>query len=218
MNILDGLAEQCRGRGVCLLIDAVSSFAGEEIAFDRWAPLAVAATANKCLHGAPGAAFVLADRAALDRGDSQANSLYLDLINYNREQRDGGSPFTQAVHVFNAMGEALAELADQGGWRSRRQRYLELSQQLRQCLVRLGVEPLIPLDQSASMMTSFRLPAGLTYAELHSVLKAHGFIIYAGQGVLASEIFRIALMGAISDADFTRLLSVLGQAIAKSKA
>ncbi len=213
LNRLDPLAELCRGRGIRLLIDAVSSFGAEEIAFDRWAPLAVAATANKCLHGAPGAAFVLADRNDLEAGRSHAASLYLDLIGYYREQKTGGSPFTQAVHVFHALREALDELADQGGWRARRRRYLELSGRLRRFLAELGVAPLIPPVESACMMTAFRLPAGLTYAALHDHLKTRGFVIYAGQGALAYEIFRISLMGAIEDADLTRLMPVLREAL-----
>ncbi len=38
-------------------------------------------------------------------------------------------------------------------------------------------------------------------------LKAAGFVIYAGQGGLSSEMFRIAVMGELTTADLERLLA-----------
>jgi 2-aminoethylphosphonate-pyruvate transaminase len=215
LNALEPLAELCRKRGAGLLIDAVSSFGAEEIAFQRWRPLAVAAAANKCLHGVPGIAFVLAQPDAL--ATSEATSLYLDLAAYAKEQARGISPFTQAVQALQALREALAEFAEEGGWRARRSLYLSRSARVRGCLAKLGVEPLIPLEESASMLTAFRLPPGASYARIHDALKARGFIIYAGQGEFAERIFRIATMGAISEADLERLEAALRGAFAPAR-
>src|SRR4051812_4531545 len=66
LNDLGPVAALCAKRGVGLLVDAVSSFGGEHLDFATWQPLAVAGTANKCLHGAPGMSFVLAQKKALD--------------------------------------------------------------------------------------------------------------------------------------------------------
>src|SRR5258705_283746 len=58
LNDLRALGAVCRSRGLHLLVDGVSSFGAEAIDFGDDAIAAVAATANKCLHGVPGAAFV----------------------------------------------------------------------------------------------------------------------------------------------------------------
>jgi len=42
-------------------------------------------------------------------------------------------------------------------------------------------------------------------------LKARGFVIYAGQGALAAELFRISTMGNIHAADVERLLQGFSQ-------
>jgi 2-aminoethylphosphonate-pyruvate transaminase len=42
--------------------------------------------------------------------------------------------------------------------------------------------------------------------QLHDALKARGFVIYAGQGGLSAELFRISTMGNIHPADVDRLL------------
>ncbi len=59
LNDLSAVAAVCRPRGIQLLIDGVSSFGAEFIDFSDEVVSAVAATANKCLHGVPGAAFVI---------------------------------------------------------------------------------------------------------------------------------------------------------------
>ena len=71
-----------------------------------------------------------------------------------------------------------------------------------------GVEPLLDLSEPSSpVLTAYRVPAGYDYASLHDFLKASGFVIYAGQGKFQDEIFRVAVMGEITDEDIDRLLS-----------
>ena len=62
-NDLDAVGALCRARGVTLLLDAVSSFGALPVESAAWNLGALAATANKCLHGAPGLSFVLASDA-----------------------------------------------------------------------------------------------------------------------------------------------------------
>jgi 2-aminoethylphosphonate-pyruvate transaminase len=50
------------------------------------------------------------------------------------------------------------------------------------------------------------LPDGVAYPRLHDALKARGFVIYAGQGGLSAELFRISTMGNIHATDIERLL------------
>jgi len=211
LNDLDELAALCRGRGKGLLIDAVSSFAGEDIPLADWQPLAVAGTANKCLHGVPGIACVLARRGALETGESQSTSLYLDLAGYHKEQRAGFSPFTQAVQAAQALHAALVEFADQGGWRARRDTFQARTDRICDLLAKLGVTPLLPHRESSSMLTAYRMPEGFGYAALHDHLKSLGFIVYAGQGQFNGRIFRIATMGEIGAEDLDRLEAALGE-------
>ena len=213
LNALDRIGRSCRDANVPLLLDAISSFGGEAIDWDGWHLGAVAATANTCLHGVPGIAFVLADRGLLQARRGSSPSVYLDLQRYHDEQRTGFSPFTQAVHACFALDEALNEIADEGGWRARHALYRRRTARVRAGLAALGIDALLPASDSASMLTSFRLPRGVEYAALHDRLKQAGFVIYAGQGHLAGGIFRIATMGDIADADVERLVAEIGSAV-----
>ncbi len=73
-------------------------------------------------------------------------------------------------------------------------------------LARLGIDTFLREGRS-SILGSYRLPAGVNYDQLHDRLKAAGFVIYAGQGGLSREMFRIAVMGELTRADLERLLA-----------
>lgn len=208
LNDIAALAALCRRTGARLLLDCISSFGAEEIDFEGWGLEACAGTANKCLHGVPGISFVLARRDALAAGRSGATSVYLDLFRHDAEQRRDSVAFTPAVQACHALAEALRELADEGGWRSRHARYAGLTRQLFEGLRAQGVAPLLDgAAPSSVVLTAYRVPAGYDYASLHEHLKAAGFVIYAGQGRFDQEIFRLAVMGAIDAADIARLLA-----------
>ncbi len=211
LNDLRPLEDLCRERGLRLLVDAVSSFAAEPIDFADESLTAVAATANKCLHGVPGVSFVIARRTALAAAASR--TYYLDLGRLARMQDQRNTPFTPAVHAYYALVEALREFADEGGRAARYARYAELAEQVRAGLATLGIESVIAPAQSSVVLRSYRLPAGLPYTKLHDTLKGEGFVIYAGQGDLAKVLFRISTMGRVSSADMSRLLKCVAQSL-----
>jgi 2-aminoethylphosphonate-pyruvate transaminase len=211
LNDLGPLGDLCRARGVGLVVDAVSSFGAESIDFADESLSAVAATANKCLHGVPGVSFVIARRTALAQAASR--TYYLDLGRLARLQDQRNTPFTPAVHAYYALVEALREFADEGGRPARYGRYAALAEQVRSGLATLGIEPVIAPEQSSVVLRSYRLPAGMTYTKLHDALKAEGFVIYAGQGDLSKVLFRISTMGCVSSTDMSRLLKCFAQQV-----
>jgi 2-aminoethylphosphonate-pyruvate transaminase len=215
LNDLGALADLCRERRVRLLVDAVSSFGGEAIDFERWPVDACASTANKCLHGAPGVAFVLVRKPILETRTSACGSLYLDLFRHYAEQRRGYPAFTPAVQSMAALDRALDELDAGGGWSARHDKYAALSRALRTGLKALGIQPLLD-DEGAwsSMLTAFRLPDGIRFDWLFSSLKSSGFVIYPGQQFLKDRMFRIAVMGDLHAADIDELVEAEATALA----
>ncbi|WGS46551.1 2-aminoethylphosphonate aminotransferase [Burkholderia sp. JSH-S8] len=204
LNDLGAIADLCRARGVKLLVDGVSSFGAEAIDFAGGDIDAVAATANKCLHGVPGAAFVIVRRSALAQAASR--TYYLDLGRLAKLQDQRNTPFTPSVHAYYALVEALREFDEAGGWRARHARYKALADQAQAGLAARGMPLVLPEGASSVVLRAYRLPQGVTYEQLHDGLKARGFVIYAGQGGLSKELFRISTMGAIEAADVERLL------------
>lgn len=219
LNDIPALAAVCRRYGKPILLDAVSSFAGEAIDFRAWNIVAAAATANKCLHGVPGVSFVVAQRSLFAQQESAATTLYLDLFQALEQQEQGGTPFTPAVQSVYALQEALRELDAAGGWLARNEHYRNLSQLVRNGLAALDIETLLS-DPAAysSILTSFRLPRGLSFDELFRGLREVGFVIYAGQKHLEDIAFRIAVMGDLHEPDMHRLMRTFDDILATTSA
>ncbi|MFO0607579.1 MAG: 2-aminoethylphosphonate--pyruvate transaminase [Polyangiales bacterium] len=211
LNDLDALGAICKRHNRPLLLDGVSSFGGEPIRFAEWNLDAVAATANKCLHGVPGISFVLVKKSLFTAHPSGATSVYLDLWRHWKEQERGWSPFTQSVHVVYALQEALRELDSQGGWKARHAEYARRAAVVRNALAAMKVEYFLDdgATASSSILTAFKVPAGKSYDRLHDDLKARGFVIYAGQGPYLGKMFRIAVMGDLGARDLEELVEGL---------
>jgi 2-aminoethylphosphonate-pyruvate transaminase len=126
------------------------------------------------------------------------------------EQQDRAStPFTPAVNGLLALDQALKELEEQGGWHARHARYHQLADRVARLLQRCDVEPMLDHSEFSCVLHSYRLPEGMSYETVHDGLKLRGFVVYAGQGELAAEMFRISTMGDITDYDMGRLLTAL---------
>jgi len=212
LNDLDAIGALCKQRGLSLLLDGVSSFAAEAIQADAWNLAAVAATANKCIHAVPGLSFVVARNDLWTGEQYDAGSVYLNLHAYYAGQHgEGYSPFTQSVQSAFALREALDELREEGGWSGRRRIYRERAARIEQELTSLSISMLLNKEEYSCVLRSYLLPDGCDYETAHDAFKAAGFVIYAGQGKFADNIFRIANMGAIEAEDLDELAATFAQ-------
>jgi len=215
LNDLTALGQIVARAGRSLLVDAVSSFGGEDLDVVRDNIDWCVASSNKCIEGPPGLAFAIGRRgavAALD--DVEERSLYLSLRRYFEAQDDRGVPlFTTAVHLLASTQCALELLAAEGV-SGRRDRYRGLADTLRSGLRQLGLPLYLahPADRSSSS-TNVALPVGVTFEQLRSQLRAAGFVIYPCNDELP-EYFRVANMGQVSAEDIDRFLSCLSAQLA----
>ncbi len=159
----------------------------------------------------PGVSFVVVRRAALDR--AAARGFYLDLARHACAHDRRDTPFTPAVHAMYALAEALRELEYVGGRAARHAHYAARTARVREGLAGHGIRDAIAPRDASVVLRAYALPDGVAYADLHDGLKARGFVIYAGQGSLASAIFRIAVMGDLQPADLDRLLAAFDDVV-----
>lgn len=206
LNQLGGIGQLCKKYDIDLYLDGVSSFGAEEILGNQINLKAVAASANKCLHAAPGISFVLAHQDQWMREQKRPLGVYFDLYRYHKMQsNDGFSPFTQATHLVAGFHESIMEFINNGGWKKRNELFTNRANLISDSLQRFSVEPLIPLSEFSSVLRSYKLPHNIQYSHLHTFMKANGFIIYQGQGSFENEIFRISTMGEIEDSEISIL-------------
>ena len=209
LNPLAEVARIVRAAGRDFLVDAVSSLGAEKLDLDKMGIDFCAGSAGKCLHGYPGAAFVLVSRKKLPLlRAGTARSVYLDLASILDSEDAGAPPFTPAVQLLYAFDAALAELERESVAR-RIASYVQKSAIIERGLERIGIRLLVPRHFRSHVLTAAWLPPFVSYEELHAELKKKGFVIYAGQSELRDRIFRAANLGDIRPAELKRFVAAV---------
>jgi 2-aminoethylphosphonate-pyruvate transaminase len=212
LNPIAEIAEITERHGRRLLIDAMSSFGALPLGLGRVRFDALAASANKCLEGVPGLAFVIVREEALAASEGNAPSLGLDLFDqWQAMERTRQWRFTPPTHVLAALGQALAEHAAEGGVDGRRARYEENCCILIEGMRELGFDPLLPDRLQAPIIVTFRMPADprFLFEDFYARLREKGYVIYPGKLTVA-ESFRIGCIGRIGAAEMRGALAAIG--------
>ena len=212
INPVQEIADIVDSQNRVFVLDAVSALAGEAIDIARSHIYMVVGTSGKCIQGFPGVSFVLVRKGFVEKMRAYPKrSWYLHLTHYIDNEGRGMVPFTPAVQVYYAFNEALDELLEEGV-ANRAQRYKGMASVIRTRMAKLGVKAVLPPDRQSNTITAYYLPEGVSYSTLHDRLKANGYVIYAGQGNLENKIFRVANMGALTEAQFNGFLDAFEQA------
>jgi 2-aminoethylphosphonate-pyruvate transaminase len=202
-------------RGVAFVLDAMSSFGALPIDLAAWKVDFLVSSANKCIEGVPGFAFVLARRPALLAAQGQARSLSLDLhAQWNGLEADGQFRFTPPTHALLAFQQALRELEAEGGVVARGARYRRCQRTLAEGMGALGFAAYLPPARQGPIITSFRSPAhpAFAFAPFAERLAARGFVIYPGK-VSRADCFRIGTIGHLAEGDVHALLEAIGEVL-----
>jgi 2-aminoethylphosphonate-pyruvate transaminase len=193
------------------IVDAMSSFGAMPIDLAECSIDYLVSSANKCIEGVPGFAFVLARREALWAAEGYARSLSLDLFaQWRGLENDGQFRFTPPTHALLAFQQALNELDDEDGIEGRAQRYRTNHQVLVEGMRELGFEEYLIPERQGYIITSFRYPRDpkFKFAEFYESLNAKGFVIYPGK-VSSADCFRIGTVGRLYESDVRDLLSAI---------
>jgi len=198
-------------------VDAMSSFGGMPLNLLECRIDYLVSSANKCIEGIPGFAFVLAQREALLATAGFARSVSLDLLaQWKGLEADGQFRFTPPTHALLAFRQALRELEAEGGVEGRAARYRSNSEVLSRGMRELGFEGYLRPEDRGYIISSFRYPRhpkfdfGVFYARLSD----KGFVIYPGK-VSMADCFRVGCIGHIFPDDMRGLLGAIRQTLAE---
>ena len=213
LNPLRELAAIAKRHHKWVMVDAVSSVGGEELDLSAWGVDLIIGSANKCIRGVPGVAFVVLSQELSEVLSRRRQvSFSTDLVGALMREEQGETPFTPPVQTMYALREALRELLEEGV-QQRIARYQDTARTLREGLASLELAFLVPTEQLSNTMTTVMLPEGVTYADLHGPLKSQGYVIYKSQGHLGETTFRLGTVGVIEDKDIQGFLLSLRQVL-----
>lgn len=215
LNPLEQIAGVVAAAGRALIIDSMSAFGALPVLARQVPFAALVSSANKCLEGVPGMAFVLAERQALLASAANSHSLALDLHDqYVYLQRSGQWRFTPPTHVLAGFRAALDQYLAAGGQPARLARYQANAARLRDGLQRLGLRSYLTEDVQAPIIFTVHAPPlpGYRFAALYQAVRARGFILYPGK-LTSCETFRIGCIGALDGAEIDQALAALAAAL-----
>jgi len=201
-NPLRELGELTRRYGKKLLVDGVSSLFVEPMDLSGWNVAAVMGSCNKGLHSHPNLTMALVRQDLLAEMQHIApRAPSLELFKIHQSQAKGSHPYTiDPMSLLQVQG-ALDHLREQGGVSARNATYLSRCELLRAGYERLGLRVAKWEDMPLSSIgTALYIPEERSYEELAQRLATepeddHVFEIYAAQGKLSAEVFRIFHMG-----------------------
>jgi 2-aminoethylphosphonate aminotransferase len=213
LNPLPEIAALARRHGLRTIVDAMSSFAALPMRVSAAAGGvdALVSSANKCLQGMAGLAFVIGTRAVFDAGRAfPPRSLYLNLsAELAHLEKTGQSRFTVPPQVLSALRQALVE-TEAEGIGGRGARYARSMAALMAGLRELGLSFLLEDRHQSGILVAIREPDAPWYdfGRMHDALYAEGFTIYPGKAG-RTPTFRLSVLGDIDERDILAFLAAL---------
>jgi serine---pyruvate transaminase len=214
---LQALAAAVKDAGALVAVDAVSSLGAVPLETDAWGLDVVVSGSQKALMTPPGLALVaVSEKAWAARGTSPR--FYFDWERTRSAQEQLDAAFTPATSLVVALDVALGLLLDEGV-ESAFERHVRLGRACRAGIRAMGLELFSPDDDSASVVTAVRAPAGIDSGELVLTLRDRfGVTLAPGQGPLKGKVFRIGHIGWFDVFDITTALAAVELALAEAGA
>ncbi|MDR0703706.1 MAG: 2-aminoethylphosphonate--pyruvate transaminase [Planctomycetaceae bacterium] len=211
LNPLEQISETVKSFDKLLVVDAMSSFGGIPIDVEKLNIDFLISSANKCIQGVPGFAFIIAKTEKMKQIKGIARTLSLDIYDQweTMNQGKGKWRFTSPTHVVRAFAQALLELEQEGGIAARYKRYVENERRLYEGMKKIGYTPFLPQDFQSPIITSFLYPKeNFSFEDFYYRLKANGVVIYPGK-ISDIETFRIGTIGEVYPEDISFLLELI---------
>jgi len=198
-------------------VDAMSSFGAVPVDVAKCHIDYLVSSANKCIEGVPGFAFVIAKHDTLLATDGCARSLSLDLLSqWKGLEANGQFRFTPPTHALLAFHQALVELEAEGGVEGRGARYKSNYETLLAGMRAMGFTEYLPRYLQGCIITSFRYPnnPNFDFEKFYGLLNEKGYVIYPGK-VSNADCFRIGTVGRIFPSDIRALLAAIRETLAE---
>ena len=206
---IEGISRLAREHEAMLMVDAVTSLGGNEVAFDDWGIDYCYSATQKCLGCPPGLSPVAVSQRALESIRSRETppaSWYLDLnLNANYWYEPRVYHHTSPVSMALALREGLRVVLEEG-LDNRFTRHERNAAALRAGLHALGLDLVAPEGHRLAQVTPACIPEGVDDAEVRAILLSeYNMEIGKGLGQFDGKVWRFGLMGESSRPDYVLL-------------
>jgi len=221
LNPIGEVGPLVRAAGAYFIVDAVTSFGGNELHIDKWNIDALYSCSQKCLGCPSGLSPVTFSARAMEKiaaRKKKVPNFYLDMTLLMKYW--SGSPrayhHTAPANMYFALYEALALILEEGVekvWA----RHKETHDYLAAGLEKLGLSLLVEKPWRLPNLNTVLIPSGADDAAVRKELRqTYKIEVGAGLGTLAGKIWRVGIMGHTArkenvDALLAALKKILGR-------
>jgi aspartate aminotransferase-like enzyme len=205
------ISEFCTRNGICLVIDAISSFLCDGFRMRKTGAGAVIISSQKGLALQPGMSFIAVTKEAFETRCKQNNpeTLYFRFTDYYPEILRGQTEFTPAIGIINQLHEKLKRIIRDGGTWTQIYHVMKLAKYFRDQLLKNTnyTYPLYPLSNSVTPIVCPKNNAEEIVAFLRDTYKIY---VVPAAGNLAKSTFRVAHMSRqLTEQDIDELIGLL---------
>ncbi len=192
-----------------ILVDAVSSLAGDKIEFDALGLDVLLTSSQKCFGLPPGLAFAaVSDRALAKAKTIKNRGYYFDFVELEVFLKKNNTPSTPAISLMYALDLQLQDMLAEG-LEVRFARHAHLAEMTQHWAEEMGYS-LFPAHEFASRtVTVLKNDRHTDIGALNKFLVAQGLSIADGYGTLKGKTFRIAHMADTTEADMRELFGAI---------
>ncbi|CAJ1403857.1 unnamed protein product [Effrenium voratum] len=203
---------------VRVLVDSMSGFGAYPLDM-AWGIDFAVSSANKCIEGVPGFAYVICRRDALEKSKGNARSLTMDVYDqWANMEKTGQFRYTPPTHAILAFRQALAEFQQEGGRTARAARYQANYEVLAREMQGMGFEFYVPEACRSYCICTFKTPEhpNFDFQTFYNLLAEQGFVIYPGK-MSKGNSFRIGIIGRLFPEDCEQLCLAVRRACGTMK-
>ncbi|MDQ8153479.1 MAG: alanine--glyoxylate aminotransferase family protein [Gemmatimonadota bacterium] len=217
---VQAIAELAHAHGAFSLIDSVSGMGGMPVETDAWGLDFILTGSQKALALPPGLAFCcVSDRYLAQAKDAPARGRYFDIVEFAQYAAKRQTPNTPAVSLMYALEAQMAAIGPTG-IECRWARHAAMTS-----VTHAWVEHqrpsgriegiLAPAGSRSATVTVVKTGAGIDARALLVEVERRGYVMGPGYGKLAATTFRVGHMGDHTVETVTRVLDVVGEALAQ---
>ncbi|MEM3162596.1 MAG: alanine--glyoxylate aminotransferase family protein [Candidatus Bathyarchaeia archaeon] len=196
-------------------VDAVSVLGGDKLPVDEWKIDVCVTGSQKCLFCPPGLSMISVSPKAWDKIEKTSNKpMYFDLSLIREYAAKKETPFTPAIPLFYALNEALKMIKEEGLERSIK-RHSKCAEVFYNAIEAYGMTAFPKEKENRSnTVIAVNVPEGINENLVRSIMRdKYGVVIASGMSELKGKIFRIGIMGRVTQAEIMMTLSALGNAL-----
>jgi aspartate aminotransferase-like enzyme len=220
LNPVPEVGEIAAAHDARFVVDGVTSIGGDEFRVGDWDVDVAVTDAQKALAAPPGISALYATADAAAAFDGESAPFYEDLDWHLRKAADHQTPFTSAVSLVRALGEAVTEIEAEG-MPDRIARHRRQNAAFGAGFTAMGLERFPEVEGPTGLsntLTAIELPAAVRSdpAAFFDAVADRNVSLSGGQAHLGGRIFRVSNMGNLAADQVLRGVRTVGEAMVEA--